>query len=359
MIPDFVDIDNDGDYDMFMAEYNYGSGYSYIQYYKNTGSQTHPVFTKQDSVNNPLSGIYSYSIMPLEFADIDMDGDADLFIGSYYNSYNSGIRFFKNIGTATNPLFEEKTGQENPLNAVSEQLCFVDMIDIDGDGDLDCFYSGYDTLSNYWTAKFLRNIGNIYSPVFQEENNYFPLNTDDIFLPDFIDVDNDGDYDCFAGFMDYSSYGWKINFYKNTGSHYSPSFQEQLPENNPLNIENIVPFISFVDIDYDGDKDCFMGVYQQILYFENKTINNPVNTVAKDNRIKVYPNPSNGVFEYNPELFGNLPVDITVTDVSGKIVTELEQISGRKIDVSYLEKGMYVLTVTNRQQIRKSKIVIE
>lgn len=360
LIPDFVDIDNDGDYDMFLSEYDYYVSSYRIKFYKNTGSVQNPVFEEQTNLNNPLSNVYSDYFMPLDFVDIDMDGDKDLFVGNYYAP---SMRFFKNIGTATNPVFQEKTGTENPLNNVVGEMCFPDFVDIDGDGDQDCFYSAYDTTSGDWMAKFMRNTGNIYNPSFQEDNNPISV-SGDIFLPEFVDIDNDGDYDVFAGTLDYSLYNsWQIKFYKNTGNAYNPIIQEQSQSNNPLDIENIVPFISFVDIDNDGDKDCFIatsdGYNGQILFFRNKTINNNVQSVVQEPELVILPNPSSGIFEYNPDTFDNLPVDIIVTDISGKIVAKLEQIHGRKINVSYLEKGMYVLTITNSKETRKSKIIIE
>ena len=72
-----VDIDNDGDNDVFV-----GSNSGYIYYYKNTGSKTNPVLTKQEtSATHPLHNTNIGAEVNPTFVDIDGDGDFDLFNG--------------------------------------------------------------------------------------------------------------------------------------------------------------------------------------------------------------------------------------------------------------------------------------
>ena len=74
--PTFVDIDNDGDLDLFAAN----ESNNVIDYYQNQGSPASPVFAQ--AVSNPFGldtpgGGVGLSI---KFADIDNDGDLDLII---------------------------------------------------------------------------------------------------------------------------------------------------------------------------------------------------------------------------------------------------------------------------------------
>src|SRR5689334_13073393 len=48
------------------------------------------------------------------FVDIDHDGDLDCFSGEYTNGQLSKIYFYRNDGTAKTPLFKQVTGVNNP-----------------------------------------------------------------------------------------------------------------------------------------------------------------------------------------------------------------------------------------------------
>jgi hypothetical protein len=85
----------------------------------------------------------------------------------------------------------------------------------------------------------------------------------------FVDIDNDGDMDAFSSNWDYNI-GEDCYFYKNNGSASVPSFSLDTV-NNPLDSvkhhlsavvapANISANLSFVDIDNDGDMDCFAAV---------------------------------------------------------------------------------------------------
>ncbi|MBW8050593.1 MAG: T9SS type A sorting domain-containing protein [Cytophagales bacterium] len=83
--PSFVDIDGDGDFDLFVGEY-----YGAIKYFPNTGSNTAPAFAAQQ--NNPFGLADVGSLSAPAFVDIDGDGDKDLFVGEYYGA----IKYFQN-----------------------------------------------------------------------------------------------------------------------------------------------------------------------------------------------------------------------------------------------------------------------
>ena len=63
------------------------------------------------------------------------------------------------------------------------------------------------------------------------------------------------DYDCFIG--EYN----EIKYYKNTGDNSSPIFEAQSGSDNPFNSAIVGNYTgpAFVDIDNDGDMDCFIG----------------------------------------------------------------------------------------------------
>src|SRR5262249_52857627 len=69
----FVDIDGDGDADLYV-----GSLEGSLWFFRNTGTSQSPSFTLVDTVTAGVSGGFNYAPA---FVDIDGDGDKDLFIG--------------------------------------------------------------------------------------------------------------------------------------------------------------------------------------------------------------------------------------------------------------------------------------
>ena len=144
-----------------------------------------------------------------------------------------------------------------PLNKESHPF----FVDIDHDGDLDCFSGEY---ANGQLSKiyFYRNDGTTKAPLFKQVtgiNN--PLNkvgANTLTIPYFIDIDADGDYDCFIG----EGTTGAIIYYKNTGTATQPQFEKQSAAYNPL---SMVKFLAsgvanpaFADMDGDGDYDCLI-----------------------------------------------------------------------------------------------------
>ncbi len=86
--PALVDVDNDGDVDLFIGDY-----YGNITYYKNTGTKTAPIFTLETAANNPFNAVNTESFAAPYFVDIDGDGDQDAFIGGG----DSTISYYENM----------------------------------------------------------------------------------------------------------------------------------------------------------------------------------------------------------------------------------------------------------------------
>jgi hypothetical protein len=132
-----ADIDADGDLDLFACDHN-----RHFYFFRNNGSAINPLFTLIDT---NWQNIYQPSTPnnPFKpaFYDIDNDGDLDLFL-SCLNDFNQ-MRFYRNIGSAQNALMVLMTttflGNLNP-----QYFQEFDVFDIDGDGDGDFLCSTYD-----------------------------------------------------------------------------------------------------------------------------------------------------------------------------------------------------------------------
>ena len=200
-----------------------------------------------------------------QLVDIDDDGDLDLFVGTDYD-YNGNrsndILFYRNIGTAQIPAFEYIP--DNLMGLNYEEVCEypgLGFVDIDNDGDFDIIMMGSDTLT------YFKNIGSKSNPIFERQSEAdSPWDSSsvaaanmDVPIPVFEDFDRDGDYDMY--FMSDSGIVYWI---ENTGTKENAYFgTTQRTMNGGL--ENTIigsyPVVDFGDVDVDGLKDAVFGTF--------------------------------------------------------------------------------------------------
>ncbi len=312
-VPKLVDIDADKDMDLFL-----GNSQGVIQFYRNNGTARKMMFELENASYITIDPAYTYPA----FGDIDADGDYDLFIGT-----NKGATiYFKNTGTAQEPLFEKVTDEYFHIK-VGENAA-LDFADIDDDGDEDMFIlnktgefdyfrntgsaatphytlaardfarldtyassfriadidsdNDFDLIVGYYDSQtgkngghlsLYRNIGSVRTPNFLKIENAFPqIDVGEASTPELYDYDNDGDMDLFIGNAE-----GKIAYYENTGTKeiYAFTLVNQTFEN--INVDAHAQ-IRFADLDNDGDEDAVLGnKYGRVLYFENVTGNVNVN----------------------------------------------------------------------------------
>ena len=255
----FVDFDNDGDLDAFV-----GTGGGAIRYYRNyeveRGLST-PRMELQVGAANPMDGVVFAANPAPDFADIDLDGDPDLFVGTDAPE----IRYFRNnAGVLTEQTGAWNTGTKagNPFNSLfigppvgNYNPTFVD---IDGDLDLDVFI-GVDFYSFGRSVYFFENDDGLGTFVDQtnvsSKNVFFDTYAQDgMASVSFADVDGDLDLDGVTGNLN-----GQIVFFENQGS--SPWVRYAYGvAGDPFYIDvgtDSKP--EFVDIDADGDMDLFVG----------------------------------------------------------------------------------------------------
>lgn len=184
--PVLVDIDNDGDLDMFSGMYSSGA----FRYYQNTGTPSNPAFAA--SVTNPF-GLTSFPAQSNPaFADLDDDGDLD-FLAS---SFDGTFRYQQNTGTASAPAFAAAVANPFGLTDVGS-IGSPAFVDIDLDGDLDLFAGESDAS----VLKFFRNTGTAAAPAFASQVvNPFGITGPGTYPnPTFADLNRDGRPDLITG----------------------------------------------------------------------------------------------------------------------------------------------------------------
>jgi len=101
----------------------------------------------------------------------------------------------------------------------------------------------------------------------------------------------------------------------------------------------------------------------QLSYFNfSDTINFCVsalnNTEIFINKIKVFPNPTNGILFFNSDFFmKDIPIIAQVFDLGGRLVLS-EETKEEEIDLSNFENGIYILELQQRNKITKNKIIL-
>ena len=285
--PSIVDIDKDGDQDVFIR------GSTGIHYFKNDNG----VFNEMSGVNNPLDGLQS--IGAPGFVDIDTDGDYDVFLGS---------------ADRTNRFFRNDNGVFNQVDPMGVPFFGVDVGshasptwgDLEGDGDDDIVVG-----TGAGTIKTFINTNGEYNEVTEGSNPFNGISVGSDAKPVLVDIDptdSDTDLDLVVG----NGVG-KIQYYRNNNG----VFVELIGFLNPLASVNVGSSAAptFVDFDGDNDKDAFIGAGDGTirLYRNNNGVFNEVVGGSNPfNGINVGDNAVPYIFRFNASqaLVGNRDGDI-------------------------------------------------
>jgi hypothetical protein len=224
--PELVDIDSDGDLDLFigtdidLASFPWSGK---IKFFENiSNSDENPIWELVDSeflggdVGNNLS---------IEFGDLDFDGDFDILLGNF----NGTVLFYENLGDSANYNFI----YQGDLSGIDLSGYSVPkLIDIDNDLDLDLFIGEMNG-----KIIFYENIGSTQDFNFSFISDYFQnISVDSRSSIDFIDVDSDGDMDLIVG----SAYE-NLIYYENSGDIFNPNFILQSDVTFPALGLNTIP----------------------------------------------------------------------------------------------------------------------
>lgn len=233
-----VDFDQDGDLDFTVGNKinPLSTKSSLFVLFENIGTAKEPRFAfRGDVAVEP-----SYHYAPA-YGDLDADGDLDMLMGTW----NEGMLFYRNTGSANSPVFVREEHNDVQLSRGGNST--PALVDIDGDGDLDLFAG-----ESSGTINFYENTGSVDKPVFTlvtDELNQIDIGRRSI--PAFTDIDGDGDMDMVVG-----SDSDGLTLYLNVGTENSFSFA---PGESLDIIVDQFSNASFGDINGDGLLDLVTG----------------------------------------------------------------------------------------------------
>jgi hypothetical protein len=226
-VTEFVDLDADGDLDLFFSGIASGGVQEFTHIYLNDGTGS---FTQ---LSNPLLPQFQGSGAAI--ADVDGDEDLDILISAEDGNSQFVADIYLNDGNAN--FTPSGNTAFTPVKFAS-----VAFIDVENDGDADIIISGVQSNDVSLTALYLNDGAGNYS--LDPNTNFEQLSADDV---DVADTDNDGDIDILmSGANDANNV--RTILYVNDGNglftELSTGMQDTFAGTNAI-----------ADLDNDGDQD--------------------------------------------------------------------------------------------------------
>ncbi len=380
----FVDLTGDGLEDLFLFGFLENEP---VRMVKNTGDSTMPNYFNP-IMNNPygiqlpvsdLDGSLLDAVAPT-FADIDNDGDYDLFLGGAFIN-NPGLAdeklyFSRNNGSGTAPQFDSI--EKNPFGFVfppSATIHWEIFEDLDCDGDLDMYFTG-PTSNRY----YYENIGNPEQPDFSapglpSQSAIYP------FIPpagSFLDIGSDGDMDLITGTdspdiwffenltstnFSYSFSGDELTYTFTTDfSNNATSWLWDFGDGNTSDEEN--PVYTFPDYgEYEVCLTAEGGLNCQNTSCQLIDIVLSVKDLQLDATLKLYPNPAFDFLTFELVSEENLDqVKIAIFNMVGQKITSLSMQATNntfqeRISLKGLPSGFYLLKASAKDKFLAHKFV--
>lgn len=350
----WVDFDNDGDIDMFMAKCGGNDARRTNQLYRNNGNGTYTEIGSSAGLDDVLQTWSS------AWGDFDNDGDMDVYVGSSDNDAENPNKLMRNNGDNT---FTDVTVGAGVLDTAKGHENVPG--DFDNDGNLD-IYSNGDIL-------------------FGNGDLTFSLNNA-LTLPDIGsvgDVNNDGFLDMFYGSVfinNGNANNWiKIVTVGNTSGGYSNingigarveistdsgiqirdvrsgegfRFMHSLNTHFGIGTNSTINYVKVIWPSGVVDNILNPNINETLIINEGSTLSTNGTSVTD---LILYPNPTKSVLNLN--TLDNLSDAVySVFDMNGRRVLN-SRLNSETIDVSELSAGNYILRLMSGNEIKSQKFI--
>ena len=346
--PAFVDVDADGLTDLIVGNLSYFLPFngrdSRLFYYRNIGTNQTPKYKLIDDnwLNfKALSNIDILNFSPT-FGDMDGDGDLDMLVGE-----DSGtLIYIENKGGVGRPLSMD-TPQSNWKNIQAGSTSKPQIVDLNRDGLPDIV-----TGTRNGNLRYFQNIGTASQPNFNTtatNQNLGKIDVRDIgFATGFAApcfVDFKGKYTLFVG-----TEGGKIFVYDSLENNLNGTFR--LVNNDYGKIRDGARTTPIVrNINGDDKLEMLIGNYRGGLTGYKTTYNSdgttPIQSVDNQLVIQIYPNPANDFL--NIEIKNSLDfkfMKITVFNAMGQVMKNLENAHPQYLmPIFELNAGIYFIEI--------------
>jgi len=323
--PIFADLDGDNDLDLYVGE-NDGN----INIFLNDGNGN---FSANGNLQADDSDINAgYCASPV-FADIDGDSDLDLYIGVYGN-----IKIFLNDGTGNFTANDYLQADGSNIDVGSDAS--PTFADIDGNNALDLYVGEY----NGNIKVFINDGSGNFSAYGNLQADASDIDVGLRSTPAFADIDGDNDIDLYIGANE-----GNINVFLNDGNNnFSANGNLQADGSDIYAGYNAYPVFA----NTDGHLNLFVGNSDgNILVYQGAEVVN-LKEISKTD-ISIYPNPTTGIFTVETEDV----YEITITDISGKVISQIPNVTNSKLDLSNQSNGIYFIKFQNNEHTETLKII--
>jgi len=249
------DLDCDGDQDLVLL------GLEPVHTYWNTGGPASPTWQMDQIQLVELVDCFGRSG---GFGDLDGDGDLDLAISCYYDTF---MRFYWNTGGCEEMVWQEDLsvfdGIPDYIGCGQPRLA-----DMDADGDLDLMY-GFES----GQVQYAENVGSSQLPLYENRGWVDGITPAGRAQACFAvgDIDGDGDLDVVRVLSD-----TQPQCFENTGTAQSFAFAEnpEMIEGAPFPPDGFPMGIELADVDGNGTPDLFLsdGFGQNLLYLNDGVV---------------------------------------------------------------------------------------
>ncbi len=344
---DFADVDGDGDLDLFLSGRELGNSVR-SDLYLNKGNWNFEADTSQSFEKLELCHV--------RFADFDGDSDPDLL--HYGGKQNMGadheVHLYLNDGS----------GQFSPSTnhgLVRQGVEGLQVIDIDNDNDLDLLITGFDldasgTSVNYWNGIQINN-GNAQ---FSNGFNFTSLACTSISA---ADINQDQELDILiSGIRNVSinPVATETRIYLSNAGQYSTTADTTMESHtNSCHIFGDVDGDNDPDLIVTGDKNVNPPAKETLVY-----INGPQSIGLAHHlhpsKIELYPNPSKGIIKLTGLVPG--PTAIAVFNESGQcLLKQSLSLSNEalELNLSDFKSGFYQLQIQNKQGLQTIPLVLQ